>query len=125
MTQLKNARCAVSQLISSGLSSKILKEALNQQKEILQEAEEENFRPVLRRCRGSVEIDEEDDKVLAAFMSTKSGPQLTLADIIVLRIKEKEADVISGQSLPEILRELKNSWNHGEEDDPMAYIYPW
>ncbi|RWW68155.1 hypothetical protein BHE74_00024329 [Ensete ventricosum] len=97
MTQLKNARCAVSQLISSGLSSKILKEALNQQKEILQEAEEENFRPVLRRCRGSVEIDEEDDKVLAAFMSTKSGPQLTLADIIVLRIKEKEADVISGQ----------------------------
>ncbi|RRT82845.1 hypothetical protein B296_00019269 [Ensete ventricosum] len=84
MTQLKNACCAVSQLISSGLSSKILKEALNQQKEILQEVEEENFHPV--------EIDEEDDKVLAAFMSTKSGPQLTPADIIVLRINEKEAE---------------------------------
>ncbi|KAJ8490276.1 hypothetical protein OPV22_011997 [Ensete ventricosum] len=51
---------------------------------------------------GEVEIDEEDDKVLAAFMSTKSGPQLTLADIIVLRIKEKEADVISEQPLPKL-----------------------
>ncbi|RWW68153.1 hypothetical protein BHE74_00024330 [Ensete ventricosum] len=33
--------------------------------------------------------------------------------------------LIFNLSLPEILRELKNSWNHGEEDDPMAYIYPW
>lgn len=41
----KDESFALSQLISSDLSSKILKEAINQQKEILQEAEEENRTP--------------------------------------------------------------------------------
>lgn len=47
-------------------------------------------------CSVKVEIDEEDEKLLAAFMSTKTGPQPTLADIIIQRIKEKEAEVTSG-----------------------------
>ncbi|RWW84810.1 hypothetical protein BHE74_00006562 [Ensete ventricosum] len=125
----KDESFALLQLISSGLSSKILKEAINQQKEILQEAEEENHTPFSAvsidptvasdsdaedadafddvsetqsqydvdevSCFCPVEIDEEDEKLLAAFMSTKSGSQPTLADIIIQRIKEKEAEITS------------------------------
>ncbi|KAL5994478.1 hypothetical protein ACLOJK_024530 [Asimina triloba] len=112
-------------LISSDLSSKILKEALNQQKEIL----EEEAGPQMLTAFSSVatdpsialdsdgegdfdafdgfsetksqydghleEIDEEDEKVLEAFMSKDAGPQLTLTDLIIQRIKEKDAEVIS------------------------------
>ncbi|RRT76952.1 hypothetical protein B296_00007446 [Ensete ventricosum] len=117
----KDESFALLQLISSGLSSKILKEAINQQKEILQEAEEENRTPFSAvsidptvasdsdaedadafddvsetQSQYDVEIDEEDEKLLAAFMSTKSGSQPTLADIIIQRIKEKEAEITSG-----------------------------
>ncbi|CAL9060707.1 unnamed protein product [Musa banksii] len=118
------------ELISSDLSSKILKEAINQQKEILQEAEEENRTPFSavsvdpsvasdsdaedagafddfsetqsQYDVDEVEIDEEDEKLLAAFMSTKTGPQPTLADIIIQRIKEKEAEVTSERPLPKL-----------------------
>ncbi|CAL9085331.1 unnamed protein product [Musa textilis] len=121
----EDACFAISQLISSDLSSEILKEALNQQKEILREKKEENFTPLSavvvdpsfalnndaedvdefdgfsdtqrQYDGGEVEIGEEDEKLLAAFMSTKSRPQLTLVAIIVQRIKKKEAEVTSGQ----------------------------
>ncbi|XP_074563126.1 bystin-like [Curcuma longa] len=117
-------------LISSGLSSKILKEALDQQKEILQEVEEESRVPFsavavdpLARSDsdaedidefdgftetqslydgGDVEIDEEDEKVLASFMSTNAGPLPTLADIIIQKIKEKEAETTSERPLPKL-----------------------
>lgn len=49
-----------------------------------------------------LEIDEEDEKVLATFMPKETGPQLTLADIILQRIKEKDAEVVSGKNLSEI-----------------------
>ncbi|KAG1342281.1 bystin [Cocos nucifera] len=106
---------------SAKTSSKILKEALQQQKEILQEDEERNPTPfsavsVDRSAAfdsdtedvdgfdgfsetqsqydvGEVEIDEEDEKVLAAFMSGSAGPQPTLADLIIQKIKEKDATV--------------------------------
>lgn len=43
-----------------------------------------------------MEIDEEDEQVLASFMSTNAGPLPTLADIIIQKIKEKEAETTSG-----------------------------
>ena len=42
------------------------------------------------------QIDEDDEKLLEAFLSVDSRPQRTLADIIVERIKEKDAQVSSG-----------------------------
>ena len=42
------------------------------------------------------QIDEDDEKLLEAFLSTDSRPQRTLADIIVERIKEKHAQVSAG-----------------------------
>lgn len=117
-------------LISSNLSSKILKEALSQQREIEQEAEEKNpnafsavtenpsvadeeeedvdgfegFSETQSVYDGNVqEIDEEDEEVLAAFMSENSGPQLTLADIIIQKIKEKDAEVAAeARPLPKL-----------------------
>ncbi|KAF3335297.1 bystin [Carex littledalei] len=120
--------------ISSDLSSKIIKEALKQQKEILEEenrslpdhrlrasfsdvsappsGQEENddeeedidafdgFSDTLSQYDGGeLEIDEEDEKVLATFMPKETGPQLTLADIIIQRIKEKDAEVVSDAQL--------------------------
>lgn len=41
-------------------------------------------------------IDEEDEKLLEAFLSKDDRPQRTLADIIVEKIKEKDAQVSSG-----------------------------
>ncbi|KAJ4773723.1 Bystin [Rhynchospora pubera] len=115
--------------ISSDLSSKIIKEALKQQKEILEEENREDkvkvsfsdvsalssaldedgegegegedeidafdgFSDTLSQYDGGeLEIDEEDEKVLAAFMKKETGQQLTLADIIIQRIKEKDAQV--------------------------------
>lgn len=35
-------------------------------------------------------------------MPKETGPQLTLADIILQRIKEKDAEVVSGKNLSEI-----------------------
>ncbi|KAF3786908.1 Bystin [Nymphaea thermarum] len=109
------------------LSSRILEEALNQQKEILAEEEtqktgstvtrhaftaaaveaaitrlgeldnddDDDFSETQSQYDGYHEIDEEDEKVLATFMSKDAGPQRTLADLIIQRIKEKDAQVAS------------------------------
>lgn len=109
-------------LISSGMSSKILKEALIQQKEVQEEAEEQNpnklvfaeepandaasddeeidnfggFSETQSQFGGfDEEINEEDEALLDAFTSKNAGPQRTLADIIVQKIKEKDAQVSS------------------------------
>lgn len=109
-------------LISSGMSSKILKEALIQQKEVQEEAEEQNpnklvfaeepandaasedeeidnfggFSETQSQFGGfDEEINEEDEALLDAFTSKNAGPQCTLADIIVQKIKEKDAQVSS------------------------------
>ncbi|KAL7260431.1 hypothetical protein ACSBR1_006152 [Camellia fascicularis] len=108
--------------ISSGMSSKILKEALIQQKEVQEEAEEQNpnklvfaeepahdaasddeeidnfggFSETQSQFGGfDEEINEEDEALLDAFTSKNAGPQRTLADIIVQKIKEKDAQVSS------------------------------
>lgn len=43
------------------------------------------------------EIDEEDEKVLNMFMLKDAGPQSTLADLIIQRMKDKDAQVDSGE----------------------------
>lgn len=122
-------------LISSEISTKILKEALNQQKEIQQEEEDRNptpfsavpadavadaedsddevdgfdgFSETQSQYNGGVEeIDEEDERILAAFMSNDAGPQLTLADLIIQKIKEKDAEVASeARPLPQLDRSI-------------------
>lgn len=51
------------------------------------------------------DIDEEDERLLEAFLSKETAPQRTLADIIVAKIKEKDANVSSGlDSLTPIIR---------------------
>ncbi|CAB4277127.1 unnamed protein product [Prunus armeniaca] len=131
-------------LISSGMSSKILKEALAQQREVEDEenraqnpnnsllnvtedprkdeaAEEEEdiddfggFSETQSRFGGHEEndehdekllneIDEDDENLLEAFLSKSAGPQRTLADLIVARIKEKDSDVSSdARPLPKL-----------------------
>ncbi|CAK9151788.1 unnamed protein product [Ilex paraguariensis] len=118
-------------LISSGMSSKILKEALIQQKEVQEEETEEQnpnrlvfneeqviaaesdedefddfdgFSETQSQFGGwEAEIDEDDEKILEAFMSKDARPQRTLADIIVGKIKEKDAQVSSEmQSVPKL-----------------------
>lgn len=42
------------------------------------------------------EIDEDDENLLEAFLRKDAGPQRTLADLIVARIKEKDSNVSSG-----------------------------
>ncbi|KAG4191721.1 hypothetical protein ERO13_A07G112700v2 [Gossypium hirsutum] len=117
-------------MISSGMSSKILKEALLQQKEI----EEEASGGIAKSAFGSVEeepnkheeeediddfvgfsetqsqfgnyeeeIDEDDEKLLEAFLSKDAGPQRRLADVIIQKIKENDANAASEkQPLPKL-----------------------
>ncbi|GFP98848.1 bystin [Phtheirospermum japonicum] len=124
---------APQKLVPSSVSSKILKEALLQQKEIEHEEEDENNKVseqnpdnklVLPQFHGlkdkddeedvddfdgfsetqsrfgqwnpEDEIDEEDEKLLEAFISKDDRPQRTLADIIVKKIKENDGQVSSG-----------------------------
>ncbi|KAM6565053.1 hypothetical protein CsatB_025098 [Cannabis sativa] len=112
-------------LISSGMSSKILKAALAQQREVEDEevlAQNPNnslltiveepakddddeveddidnfsgFDETQSRYGDYEEIDEEDEKLLELFMSKDAVPQRTLADIIIAKIKEKDANVSS------------------------------
>ncbi|KAI3465976.1 hypothetical protein Pfo_022639 [Paulownia fortunei] len=132
-------------LVPSAVSSKILKEALLQQKEIQHEEESEDANalnhnpsngfsfPQVRNLKDNDdddddddddvddfggfsetqsqfgqwdfedEIDEEDEKLLEAFLSKDDPPQRTLADIIVEKIKEKDAQVSSGmQPMPKL-----------------------
>ncbi|KAL8255212.1 hypothetical protein R6Q59_033433 [Mikania micrantha] len=113
-------------LISAGMSSKILKEALIQQKEIQEETDAENPNKIVFSEEPAtqsqvddddddidnfagfsdnhsqfggyeVEINEDEEKLLEAFFSKDARPQRTLADIIVEKIKEKDK-VSSGLS---------------------------
>lgn len=43
-----------------------------------------------------MEINEEDEKALAAFMSKDKAAELTLGDIILQKIREKDAEVSTG-----------------------------
>ncbi|RVX20751.1 Bystin [Vitis vinifera] len=107
---------AEEKMISSGMSSKILKEALFQQKEIEDEARDQNpnssffaveeepakdeeedvddfagFDDTQSHFGGyEEEIDEEDEKLLEVFLSKNAGPERTLADVIAEKIKEKD-----------------------------------
>ncbi|KAK4856228.1 hypothetical protein QYF36_015434 [Acer negundo] len=113
-------------MISVGMSSKILKEALIQQKEIHEEAEGPNsnknafvFEEEDRNKRKveededdidefagfndaqsqfgnyEEEIDEDEERLLEAFLSKDAGPQQTLADLIIKKIKENDANLSS------------------------------
>nr|CAB3486201.1 unnamed protein product [Digitaria exilis] len=55
---------------------------------------------------GEVEINEEDEKALAAFMSKDKAAELTLGDIILQKIREKDAEV-SAEGRPRV--KLDNS----------------
>ncbi|TKW23857.1 hypothetical protein SEVIR_3G014600v4 [Setaria viridis] len=44
---------------------------------------------------GEVEINEEDERALAAFMSKDKAAELTLGDIILQKIREKDAEVLT------------------------------
>ncbi|KAL4555271.1 hypothetical protein LXL04_037886 [Taraxacum kok-saghyz] len=106
-------------LISAGMSSKILKEALIQQKEIQEETDAENpnnivfpEEPVTQtqvedddddvdnfagfsdnhsQFGGyEEEINEDDERLLEAFFSKDKRPQQTLADVILQKIKQKD-----------------------------------
>ncbi|KAJ6794792.1 bystin [Iris pallida] len=120
----------LSALIDSNLSSKILKQALSQQKEIQEEEDAADttkptsFAAITENTNdeedddvdsfegfsetqsvydgGVVEIDEEDERVLAAFMSKDGGAQPTLADLIIQKIKEKDAAVTEARPLPKL-----------------------
>ncbi|XP_030552148.1 bystin [Rhodamnia argentea] len=125
-------------LISSGISSKILKEALIQQKEVEDEADELQNPNFSRQSLGDQsqfaeqeeedvddfagfsetqsqfgnyeeEIDEDDEKLLEAFFTKDAGPQRTLADLIVEKIKEKDATVASeARPLPKLDNSIIN-----------------
>jgi len=45
------------------------------------------------------EIDENDEKLLEAFLSKDAGPQRTLADLIIEKLKKTDANVSSGHTL--------------------------
>ncbi|KAF7822529.1 bystin [Senna tora] len=109
--------------ISSNITAKIMKEAMLQQKELQEEAdaaqgnantsfygvedppkveddddidEFSGFNETHSQFGGyEEEINEEDEKILEAFLSEDQGRQRTLADLIVERIKEKDAAVAS------------------------------
>ncbi|CAO2821957.1 unnamed protein product [Amaranthus hypochondriacus] len=111
------------QMISNKLSDKILKEAFNQQKEIVDEQNDElnvdgsRFSSVqVSASRDDLEdiddfagfsetrsqfddyedqINEEDEKLLEAFLSKDVGPQPTLGDVIAARIKEQDINMSS------------------------------
>ncbi|KAH6780816.1 bystin-like protein [Perilla frutescens var. hirtella] len=120
-------------LVPSAVSSKILKEALLQQKEVQREEDDDgnvthqnpSLNLVFPQNHGLKEDDDEDDvddfegysenqsqygelnfeddlneeeeKLVEAFLSKTDGPQRTLADIIVEKIKEKDAQVSTGE----------------------------
>jgi essential nuclear protein 1 len=108
-------------LISSDISSKILKQAMAQQKEIHDEANHQNPTSALLFAEeyeadaaddddiddfggfsetqsrlDAEEIDEEDERVLDAFLTKDAGPQRTLADLIVEKLKQNDPNIASG-----------------------------
>lgn len=111
------------QMISKTLSDKILKEAFKQQREILDEENEERnpgqtgFSAIAEVPAHDEEediddfggfnenqsqfgdyedqINEDDEKLLEAFLSKNVGPQQTLGDVIAARIKAQDAAMSS------------------------------
>jgi hypothetical protein len=55
-----------------------------------------------------VEINEEDEKALAAFVSKDNSSQRTLGDIILQKIREKDAEVSAGKCT---LCRFLDTWN--------------
>ncbi|KAL1348441.1 bystin [Arachis hypogaea] len=113
-------------LIDSNITSKIMKEALIQQKE-----EEENVNSSFHEIKdlpidiededGNIDefpgfdetqsqfdgyeenINEEDERIIEAFLSNRQDRQKTLADLIVEKIKEKAGSVsLEHQSVPKL-----------------------
>ncbi|KAJ1400271.1 Bystin [Sesbania bispinosa] len=112
-------------LIASNISSKIMKEALIQQRELQEEEDAEDLGntkssfhgvddlPLVKEDDDDIdnfagfsetqsqfggyeeEINEEDERLMEAFLSKEPGCQKTLADIIVQRIKQKDVSVAS------------------------------
>ncbi|KAM0039929.1 putative bystin [Helianthus debilis subsp. tardiflorus] len=74
------------------MSSKILKEALIQQKGIQEETDAEQYCFSARACQSDnqSEINEDEERLLEVFFSKDARPQHTLAEIIVEKIKEKD-----------------------------------
>ncbi|KAK9131754.1 hypothetical protein Scep_011282 [Stephania cephalantha] len=55
------------------------------------------------------EVDEEEERLLEAFMAKDSGPQRTLADIIIAKIREKEEKITSEERpLPALSKDVIN-----------------
>ncbi|XP_057848576.2 bystin [Cryptomeria japonica] len=108
--------------VTQSISNKILREARKQQKEVDNERDEEAglastkkaFSLAIEGVESDSDVDdfdgfsesqshyeeyedvpEEDEKVLAAFMNENAGPQRTLADLIMEKIREKDAAVSS------------------------------
>ncbi|XP_057546240.1 bystin isoform X2 [Amaranthus tricolor] len=118
------------QMILNKLSDKILKEAFKQQKEIVDEQNDElnvdgiRFYAVqVSASRDNSEniddfagfsetrsqfddyedqINEEDEKLLEAFLSKDVGPQPTLGDVIAARIKEQDINMSSARPTPKL-----------------------
>ncbi|KAL3695058.1 hypothetical protein R1sor_008709 [Riccia sorocarpa] len=112
--------------VSPGISNKILAEARRQQQEIDDEKDEETGVAAARRAFNDAtvekqikkeesdeedeggfsdneyseeefeEITEEDERIMSMFMASDAGPQRTLADMIMERIKEKDAGIPTG-----------------------------
>ncbi|CAN1845764.1 ENP1 [Linum perenne] len=114
-------------MIEPGLSSRIIKEALIQQREIQEEAEERNpDREAFAAAEDELaklieedddeadfddfagfsetqsrfgdfeeEIDEEEERILDAFLSKDASRESTLADVIIQKIKDKDAQIAS------------------------------
>ncbi|KAG6592913.1 Bystin, partial [Cucurbita argyrosperma subsp. sororia] len=113
-------------LLSSGMSSKIFREARIQQKENEIETRNQNANPFFELPDEEVpkddeddiddftgfsetqtqigtyeeeDIAEEDERLVEAFLSKDVGPQRTLADLIVTKIKENDA-IVSSDTRP-------------------------
>ncbi|XP_076886322.1 bystin-like [Bidens hawaiensis] len=122
-------------LLSAGMSSKILKEALLQQKEIQEETDAQNPNNIVFKDEPVIqalddddvdnfdgfadnqsqfggyedEINEDEEKLLEAFFSKDARPQRTLADIIVQKIKEKAQEPAGSFAGVEPLPKLDDS----------------
>ncbi|KAJ1281611.1 hypothetical protein BS78_04G318800 [Paspalum vaginatum] len=61
-----------------------------------EEDDDEEFDALSGYDDGEVEINEEDEKALAAFMSKDKAAERTLGDIILQKIRDKDAEVSTG-----------------------------
>ncbi|KAL2899886.1 Bystin, partial [Bienertia sinuspersici] len=113
-------------MIANNMRDKILKEAFKQQKDIFDEqieeisafsvaieAEEHDEEEDIDEFAGFADtqslfddyedqINEDDERLLEAFLSKDAGPQRTLGDVIAARIKEQDTTVSSGRPMPKL-----------------------